>query len=270
VRRQWFQVVILLLSAVGSPAAAQLLVNIAEDTAGNYEGGWESGANGGYGFEPWQLRARSGDKGSYAGFFIAHPANHARLENIARRRAFGMYANGVEFEEAVAFRSFQRPLQAGDAFSLLLKHGRIRTGAQKGAVEPGSVGVSLRSGHADADVADQENGYRFQFVYVEGARTYRIRDGEEQDKQDSGLSVTEEGIELIFIYRGGDRYDLKVKVIETDEVHEWKSRRLAGESGALIESVAMFNRNGEPENIYFEGLQINQEQAAEKELKKIK
>lgn len=101
-------------------------MNLTEDTAGNYQGGWESGFNGGYGFGAWRLVAEHGEGESYAGFFAGRKENQPDLEGITRDLAFGIYANGIAFEEAVAFRSFAKALRPGEAFSVLLEHGKIR------------------------------------------------------------------------------------------------------------------------------------------------
>ncbi len=237
-------------------AVAGELENFAEDSAGNYHAGWTTGSNSGHGFGPWRLAARHGAEGSYAGFFVARAEDQPDLRNITRRHAFGLYANGVEFEEAVAFRSFQNPLQPGEAFSVLLEHGRIRQTGET-AQPPGSLGLTLRGETEAAETADFDRGARFQFVYREGEETYRILDGESGEREDTGIPVTENGIELTFILADGDRYDLQARILETDELREWTGRRLGGEPGAALAGVAFFNRNAEPRDVYFEGLQLN-------------
>jgi hypothetical protein len=240
------------------PLSGQDLFNFAEDTAGNYQGGWASGSNGGYGFGPWGLVAQHGEGESYAGFFVARKANHAELQGITRDFAFGLYANGRAFEEAVAFRPLKEPLRSGDAFSVLLEHGPIRPKFEEGG-GGGALGFTLRTGNVQSGVGDYHAGARFEFVALEGQATYRLIDGEPHAMADSGVVLTEGGIEVTFVLVGADRYDLQVRVLETDQLHEWKGRRLGGQAGGAIESFAVFNRNGERSDLYFEGLQVNRE-----------
>lgn len=249
--------IVLAFGCFWSTLAGQELVNLAEDTAGNYQGGWESGSNGGYGFGPWQLVAEQGEGASYAGFFAGRKEDQPDLTGITRHMAFGVYANGAAFEEAVAFRPFAEALRPGEAFSVLLEHGKIRPNSDRGAQSARSVGLALRSGNAADDASDATRGVRFAFGLIEGEKTYRIIDGEDEGIRDSGVPITEEGVELTFILTGPDRYDLQLKILASDRVHEWKDRRLGGEPGATIESFAIFNRDAEPQDLYFEGLQIN-------------
>ena len=238
------------------PTAAGELINFAEDTASNYHHGWTSGSNGGYGFNPWRLAAQHGAENSYAGFFIARAEDQPDLQNISHRHAFGLYANGVEFEEAVAIRPFQQALKPGEAFSVLVEHARIRTDGDEDR-KPGSLGLVLRTGAAAESTADFDRGARFQVVYREGEETYRVIDGETGEGWDTEVPVTENGWELTFILREEDRYDLQVRTLEDDNLREWTDRRLGGESGAAIESAAFFNLNAEPRDLYLEGLQLN-------------
>jgi len=238
---------------------AQELVNLAEDDAGNYGGGWHTGSNGGYGFGPWQLTARHGEERSYAGFFVARKENHSDLQNITRDAAFGLYANGVEFEQAVAFRSLEQPLRAGDAFSILIEHAQIPRGKDSEPSATRSFGLVLRADARAESPDDWDSGARFTFASIQGLETYRILDGESPEKWDTGLQITESGIEVTFILVDPDHYDLQVKVLETDQVHAWQGRQLGGLSEAAIASFALFKRDAGGANLYFQGLQINRE-----------
>lgn len=81
------------------------MVNVAEDDAGDaaYGNGFASGKNGGSGFGPWQLVAEGNDANRHAGFSLATTASNSDLNGIASDgRAWGFYANGSGFEQAVA------------------------------------------------------------------------------------------------------------------------------------------------------------------------
>ena len=77
--------------------------NVAEDDASQdaYNGGFESGKNGGSGFGEWKMTNEGNDENRHSGFFIATTANNPDLNGIAKNdKAWGIYANGTGFEQA--------------------------------------------------------------------------------------------------------------------------------------------------------------------------
>src|SRR5437868_2282623 len=98
--------------------------NVAEDDASQYGSGWDNTKNGGSGFSNWTLTTEGNDSDRHSGFFIADTKNNQDLNGIDKDdKAFGLYANGSGFEQAVAYRAFEKPLQAGDSFSFMMETG---------------------------------------------------------------------------------------------------------------------------------------------------
>src|SRR5581483_6078504 len=93
-------------------------VVVAEDDATQYGGGWDNSKSGGNGFGNWTLTTEGNDNDRHSGFYIASTSDKPDLKGIAKDgKAFGFYANGSGFEQAVAYRNFEKPLQTGDSFS---------------------------------------------------------------------------------------------------------------------------------------------------------
>ncbi len=56
------------------------------------------------------------DENRHSGFSPPTTANNQDLNGIAKNnKAWGLYANGTGFEQAVAFRAFTQPLAVGDS-----------------------------------------------------------------------------------------------------------------------------------------------------------
>ncbi len=83
--------------------------NVAEDDASQdaYNGGFDSGKNGGSGFGEWKMTSEGNDENRHSGFFVATTENNKDLNGIAKNgKAWGLFANGTGFEQAVAYRAF--------------------------------------------------------------------------------------------------------------------------------------------------------------------
>lgn len=232
--------------------------NIAEDDASQsaYSGGWSDGSNGGSGFAKWTFTMEGNDSERHSGFFIAEKKNNSDLQAIARNdKAFGMFANGSGFEEAVAYRSFDSPLAAGDTFSFMLQAGRFEKKFEKDDPSPASIGLVLRNGHASSSTSDYNAGARFEFGYYQGKGNYQIYDG--SDTTDSGISFVPAGVSVSVTLTGTDSYDLEVQTMNDKKVIKLPRRKLRG-SGS-IDSFALFDRNGERYDAYFNQFQVARE-----------
>ena len=74
--------------------ASNSQAQIASDTAGNYSGAWNNGANGGTGFGPWSITSTNGSINGtnfYSGHFVGNPTN-AGITGFGTQ-AFCLYAN---------------------------------------------------------------------------------------------------------------------------------------------------------------------------------
>jgi len=81
---------------------------IAEDDASDsaYSSAqWDNSKNGGHGFGSWTLTAEGNDNERHSGLYIADVKTNADLNGIAKNdKAFGAFANGSGFEQAVGYR----------------------------------------------------------------------------------------------------------------------------------------------------------------------
>jgi len=252
---------LIVLSALAGVCVAQSSdrINIAEDEASHsaYNGGWESGKNSGAGFGAWIFRTAGGVQGdSHCGFFIANASTQHDLDNAAPAgKAFGLFANGVDYEVACAFRTFDAPLTVGDSFSLLMECGEFVKKFATDSSRPGVVGFSLRSDSAAEGWEDCALGARFQFGFYKGEENYQVYDGEEN--HDTGVPFSDKGVSVTVTLVSPDTYNLEITQLDTKETKKLEGRKLGGDQGKPIESFAIYNQNGETSDAYFNGFQVS-------------
>jgi len=244
-----FSILLVVSAHAADPILAQ---DDASDAA--YRSGWKTDG-GGSGFGNWTFQdfhAQSGD--SYAGFYIADSANASLGAVAISGKAFGMFANGVSFENATAFRPLNKPLAVGQTFSFLIKHGDFVKKFDKDDSGTGSIGITLRSGNACASVEDYNKGARFEFGAYAGKPNYQIYDGE--TAQDTGIPLTDGGLTVSVTLVTPDTYDIEVTSLVDRKKTTLKGRKLGGDAGGNIESFCIFDRNGEKNDAFFNGFQI--------------
>ncbi len=250
---------------IGLPSAGDLLGKeqavFGDDDAthGAYSSGWATGKNGGTGFGEWTLQSsQSPGRQSHAGSFIATTENNPDLNGIAiKKKAFGLFANGEGFEIAVAFRAFERTLKPGQSFSFTFEHGAITKKFERDDPTPGSVGIVLRSGNANSGVDDYNRDARFEFGYFKESNGYRIYDAE-NGKAVADLPFSDSGFSVTFTLVTPDTYDFEVTVLATKKTVKLAGRKLGGTPGAALTSFALYNRNGEANDVFFNGFQLSQ------------
>ncbi len=233
---------------------------IAEDDASQsaYGSSWDNSKNGGSGFSTWSLTTEGNDSDRHSGFFIAGTKDNSDLNGIAKGdKAFGVYANGTGFEQAVAYRGFEKPLQKGDSFSFMMENGPFEKKFDKDDPTPGSIGVVLRSGNANSTVADYNKDALFEFGFYQGKTNYQIYDGSGADKADSGVPFTDEGISVTVTITGADTYDMEIQTMKDKNVIKLPGRKLSA-SGA-VQSMAVFDRNSEKYDVFFNQFQVTHE-----------
>jgi hypothetical protein len=233
---------------------------IAEDDASQsaYGGGWDNAKNGGSGFSAWALTTEGNDTDRHSGFFIASTKDNSDLNGIAKNdKAFGTYANGFGFEQAVAYRGFEKPLQVGDSFSFMMENGTFEKKFDKDDPTPGSIGLVLRSGNANATVADYNKDALFEIGYYQGKNNFQIYDGSGADKADSGVAFDDEGIAVTVTLTGPDTYDLEIQTMKDKTIVKLPGRKFS--SSGSIQSMAVFNRNGEKYDAFFNQFQVARE-----------
>lgn len=253
-----FSTVLLVASLLffAHPATAEP-TNVAEDDASQsaYGGGWDNGKNGGTGFGAWTVTSEGNDNDRHAGFYIAETKDKPDLNGIAKGdKAFGLYANGSGFEQAVAYRALEKPLTVGDSFSFMMENGVFQKKFEKDDLTPGSVGLVLRTGNTNSSTNDYNSGAVFEFGYYNGKGNYQIYDATENT--DSGVAFVDSGISVTVTLTAADTYDLEIQTMKDKKVTKLPGRKL--KSGA-IESFAIFDRNSEKNDAFFNQLQVSRE-----------
>ncbi len=244
-----------LLLSIPLCAFAGERVNVAEDDAASYGDGWKTEGSG-IGFGAWKFQEAHGDGESHSGHFIADPANNPGIEAVApKKKAFGMYANGVSFEASTGFRAFNKPLQKGDSFSFLMKGGPIEKKFDQDDPGTGSIGLTLRNGNISESADDYNKGARFEIGYYEGQPNYQIYDGGEN--HDSGVPCSEKGITATVTVTDADTYDLEITDLADQKMTKLAGRKFSGTG--TIESFCIFNRDGEKSDGFFNGFQVSKE-----------
>ena len=232
-------------------------VVIAEDDASQsaYGGKWDNTKNGGSGFTNWSLTAEGNDNERHSGFFIAETKNNPDLNGIAKAdKAFGIFANGTGSEQAVGYRGFEKPLKTGDSFSFMMDTGTFEKEFDRDDPTPGSIGIALRTSNANSSVADYNKDAVFEFGYYSGKDNYQIYDGSGADKADSGVAFTDSGISVTVTVTGPDTYDLEIQTLGDKKLTKLPGRKFS--AAGSIQSFAIFDRNGEKNDAYFNQFQI--------------
>lgn len=235
-------------------------INIAEDDASQeaYKGGFESGKNGGSGFGAWKLATAGNGENRHSGSFVATTDNNKDLNGIAQNgKAWGLFANGTGFEEAVAFRAFSQPLARGDSFSFMMENGKIEKKFETDDPAPGSIGLTLRTSNAADSPTDYHKDAVFEFDFEEGKENYQIHDGSGPDKADSGVPFADSGVIVTVTITGTDTYDLEIQAAADKKLTKLPGRKLS--SAGAITSLAIFDRDGEKTDAFFNQLQVARE-----------
>ena len=234
---------------------------VSQDDAsqGEYGSGWSFGKSGGDGFGKWNQQTKTdGGDHSHAGFYVATTSDKADLNGIATAgKAFGLYSNGSGFEEAAAFRAFDRPLQVGQSFSLLMEHGKFVRKSDAETQDGGSCGFTLLPDVSSvSSTGDYNKNSRFEFGYYQTESAYIIYDGDGQTKLD--VPFTDAGLAVTLTLVTPDTYNLEVTVLATRHTYHFDKRKLGGTAGDTLGGFCLFDRNGELYDVFFNGFQVLQ------------
>jgi hypothetical protein len=167
----------------------------------------------------------------------------------------GLYANGTGFEQAVAYRAFANPLAVGDSFSFMMENGVFEKKFATDDPAGGLVGLTLRTSNATDSTADYNKDAVFEFGCYQGKTNYQIYDGSGEDKTDSGVPFTDAGVAVTIT--GEDSYDLEIQTMSDKKLTKLPGRKL--KAAGAITSLAIFNRNSEKNDAYFNSLQVARE-----------
>ncbi len=234
----------LLLSLAFSSQAT--LITVASDNANNYGDQWLG--NGGTGFDNWHFI--SDDANGSAGGFLANKSSNNDLNQIASNpsdKAWGSYANGHGFNQFEAYRGFSGNSldNSGDSFNISFEHGAI--------IQGGSTGFVLRNQNIHNAIGDYNQLSRFEFGFIGGGQHYSIFDG--QGVIDTGINYTDAGLNLTFTLLTPELYQLDIFNAFDNSLLQSRNGLLSGNGS--IDSIALYNRDTESANAYFNGLEIN-------------
>ncbi|MCB1069861.1 MAG: hypothetical protein H7A43_05540 [Verrucomicrobia bacterium] len=159
---------------------------IASDKATDavYADGWQSGDNGGSGFDEWMLISN----GVNAGHTIVSNTFFNNLDSV--QKAWTLWAHSGS--EANAYRAFPRPLRSGDTVQVMFENSWIDTG--------GAVGVALENPDGES---------LLEFYFQAGSLNYTIRDA--TGIRDSGIEGTGSGFPLSMTRTDGNGYELEAR-----------------------------------------------------------
>jgi len=212
------------------------------DDASAYGSNWTSGANLGYGFQPWVLVGG----GQYNGFLIQSSGNIN-----TSGESWDMYANGTGSPYAIAYRGFNNALATGQVFSVKF---------QNTAISSGDMGFCLRSDNNTNFVNTSiitNPGTRFAFYIAAGQTDYSIWNG--NGVIDSGIASRTSGLSLQLHLLTANTYEIVVKTADgSTTLATFTSAPLAGASGSAIQTFACFNlATASFQDTYFNSLQVS-------------
>jgi hypothetical protein len=256
---------------VSSVAAQSFIAGEDEAFYEAYNDGWQTGDWSGRGFGQWRLFApeyAATEEEQYVGFFIAEAGTEADLAQTAREgKAFGIFANGTGFEETVAFRSFEQPLNVGDVFSLRFEFDGFNSKFERDSEKISSVGIALHLQAAINDLSELGEGRAVVIAVIEGLSTYQILDAD--SRFNTRVFLDSEGVEVGVMIGASGRYDLQLTTLSDNVVHHFIGRTLKqkepkeGEAVAVnpkLNGFALFNLNGGKNNAYFGAFQISRQE----------
>lgn len=197
------------------------------------------------------------DANRHSGFFIATTEHNKDLTGIAQNgKAWGLYANGPGFEQAVAFRGLTTPLAVGDSFSFLFETGPFEKKSE-GDQGGGAAGLTLRPPNAASEATgDYNKDALFEFGHYEGQPNY-LHDGSGDEKADTGIAFSEAGVIVTVSVTGADSYDLEIQNVSDKKLTKLPERKF--KAAGPVSGLAIFNRNSEKNDVYFNSLQVARE-----------
>lgn len=247
-RRILLVVVGLLISLVLSSRASSAVV--ASDTADNaaYNDGWQSGDNGGTGFNAWSLSAPSGN----SAFLFTSTANGNGDGNSdgdidgTINRSWGLFGDSTS-AAAEAVRSFAfGSLALGHVLHVDMDNGFIDNNGNGNA-----VGLSLRN-------SSGQNV--FEFLFRGGQSFYQVNDA--GGFGNSTIGFSDEGLELDFRLTSASTYSLAIKGLNPSANNTVTGTLMNPLGGQSISQLRLFNYdaggsggNGE-RNAYFNNIVI--------------
>ena len=239
-------------TAASSISSSSANSDSASDLA--YGSDWKNESTAGSGFGPWQLLTNADpNQKTFAGFYLAEEKEKPNITPVASNgRAWGLFANGDNFPKACAFRPLSQPLAPGQSLSLDI----LRSPFPEATAKGGSVGLTLRQGTTASSPDDYNKNSRFELCALQDKPTLQLFDGEKDSSTTFPNSTL--ALRISFLLKTSDTYDLKLEPLPLGQGApvELKNRRLSGNAGSPIESLVLFNRNGQADS-WCNNLQIS-------------
>jgi hypothetical protein len=239
-----FLIVVLVLARPGW-VRAQIA---AQDKASNYASGWSNGANEGSGFLAWTLQDDNNTPGpgDYSGFFLATSGSTAVDTG---GESFGLYANGTNYNEAVAWRGLRAAVAVGQVFEVKFLNNDIAAGQ--------AAGLSLLPGAATAStntLAGITTNACLSVYFTGGGADYLLSDG--NGVTDTGIAFNQNGLLLQIAPLSTTNYLLRIlgadgAPLEAQFVNEPFLR-----AGPLDGFASYALNTGAGGNVYFNQLEV--------------
>lgn len=138
-----------------------------------------------------------------------------------------------------------------------MEHGRIEKRFATDDPASGSIGLTLRIGSAGESPNEYNQDAVFAFSFDEGKENYQIADGSGPEKADSGVPFTDSGVIATVTITNSDTYDLEIQTTKEKKLTKLPGGKLSAASP--ITSFAIFNRDGEETDAFFNSLQVARE-----------
>jgi hypothetical protein len=239
-------------STPAKPSTPSANSDSASDPA--YGSDWKNESTAGSGFAPWQLLTNADpNQKTFAGFYLAEEKEKPNITPVASNgRAWGLFANGDNFPKACAFRPLSQPLAPGQSLSLDI----LRSPFPEATAKGGAVGLNLRQGTNASSPDDYNKNSRFELCALQDKSILQLFDGEKDSSTSFPTSTL--ALRITFLLKTSDTYDLKLEPLPIGQGSpvELKNRRLSGNAGSPIESLVLFNRNGQADS-WCNNLQIS-------------
>ena len=156
-----------------------------------------------------------------------------------------------------SLRESAQHCRVSNGYISLLENGKIEKKFETDDPGTGSIGLTLRTSNATDSPADYNKDAIFEFGFYEGKDNYQIYDGSGADKTDSGVPFTDSGVIVTITITGEDSYDLEIQTAADKKLTKLPGRKFA--SAGAITSLAIFNRDGEKTDAFFNSLQVARE-----------
>ncbi len=159
------------ITMIGTNAGAAVVTNAADNASnGAYSDGWQTGDNGGSGFQAWTLYSTNGNSGHFV-----------------QNSMWGMWSHEPSYMSE-SIRPLSSALAVGETFGMVLKNGWIWE-------QGGSIGMALRNSSGDM---------LWQIYFNGGEQHYKTPAGE------SDINWTDAGLDIAFTVTSAGNYSVDV------------------------------------------------------------